>query len=401
MQSWRSALIWGIGAAVIHRLALLLWMTLVWLTFGTNMSNTAEVHRKQELTPLDSSPITQVTLGVWRRWDAIHYLSLAETGYQMHDPGPTVFGVLTPLGIALFDRLLPGPVDGGAMAFATLAFALALIFLFRVCEVYYGDTRLAKWAVVFTALHPLSYFFSAPMSEALYLAMVLAVFYAGTREHWGRAAAAGVLATLTRSQGVFLVGIMALMMLRREQTLPLKEQIRHAVRHGWMLAFVPGSLLVFLIFRQSQGFPPLEDTYARYSYVFFVNPFEGLLMNLRWIVEHPTEAVWSVDLWMLVIAITLALFQMRYPLHRQLPLLAYTWGSIFIFVTKVNWGWGTQEAFFTQSFGRYTLALFPLTVLAADGVRRLTGRKQALVITVLSSGLAFFSALHALGIGPA
>ena len=68
---------------------------------------------------------------------------------------------------------------------------------------------------------------------------------------------------------------------------------------------------------------------------------------MRWLAEHPGEAIWSIDLWALVLVIALALLQLRYPLHRGLALMVYIWGSILIFVTKPNWGWGTHEALFT------------------------------------------------------
>ncbi len=401
MQHWRSALLWCIGAAVLHRLILLVWMAAVWLVMGAPMSGTADVHRKAELTPLDDAPLTQVTLGVWRRWDAIHYLDLAESGYQASDPGPTVFGILTPMLIGLFDRLLPGPVDVGAVVFGTAAFGLALVLLYRVCEVYYADGQLARWAVVVSLLLPLSYFFSAPMSEALYLATVLGVFYAGAQGRWGWAALAGILATLTRTQGAFLVVIAGLMLLQREHRPVLIERLSRLLRQGWALPFIPLSLVAFIAFREAQGFPALNETYAQYSYVFFVNPIEGLWINLRWMVVHPAETLLSVDLQSLVIILALAALQVRYALHRKLPLLVYTWGSVLIFVTKINWGWGTQEVFFTQSFARYALALFPLTVLAADGIRHAPRWIRILTLALLAFGMAFFSALHALGVGPA
>jgi hypothetical protein len=92
---------------------------------------------------------------------------------------------------------------------------------------------------------------------------------------------------------------------------------------------------------------------------------------------------------------------LRYPLHRRLPLIAYTWGSFIIFVTKLNWGWGTSDPTFTQSFARYSLVLFPLMVMAADRIRLMPRWKRVIAIGILVAGLVWFSALHALGIGPA
>jgi hypothetical protein len=49
---------------------------------------------------------------------------------------------------------------------------------------------------------------------------------------------------------------------------------------------------------------------------------------------------------------------------------------------------------FTQSFARYGLALFPLTVLIADGMRHTTFWGRILIVLVLGFGLVAFSGLY-------
>jgi len=154
------------------------------------------------------------------------------------------------------------------------------------------------------------------------------------------------------------------------------------------------------VFRQHQGLPPLDEIYRTRSFIFFVNPLEGLRLNLAWALAHPADALFNPDIWALAASLGLAVWMVFTPRHRRLPLLAYTFGSILIFVSKMNWAWGdTSAVTYTQSFARYALALFPLTVLIADKLRAAPKRTRAVVIGLAACGLLVFSALFTLGGG--
>ncbi len=134
------AIYWGFGTALVHRLALMIWLALVWSLLSANFAGVqADFHTAGAQLPALTTQSDELIFGVWRRWDAVHYLDLAANGYRIEHPGPTVFGVLTPVGIRAFDAVLPGSLDLGAMVFETLAFGLALTLLYKVCESYYGD----------------------------------------------------------------------------------------------------------------------------------------------------------------------------------------------------------------------------------------------------------------------
>lgn len=400
------AVLWGFGGALLHRAALTIWMIVVWSIVGANLRASVDFHTANAQIPALVSPAEQNIFGVWRRWDAVHYLDLAVNGYRVDHPGPTVFGVLAPFGIRAFDAVLPGSVDLAAMVFETLAFGLALTLIFKVGEAYYGDAELGRWALIVTALLPLSYFFQAPLSESIYLALALGVFYCGAKRRWWLASVCGLLATLARSQGVLLLPIGGLILLEqngfslRERS-RWAEQIRRSIVQGWMLALIPLGFVGFTLYRSSLGLPPLDTVYRDISYVYLTNPLDGLITNLRWIVEKPDDAIARVDLLALVVSLILASISLRFPRHRRLPLIAYNFGFILFFVSKVNWHYGTSDVEFTQSFGRYALALFPLTFLVADALRSTTPIWRVLGVALLLLGVAGFSALFVLALtGP-
>jgi Gpi18-like mannosyltransferase len=347
-------------------------------------------------------PLEQLALGLWRRWDARHYLTLAQDGHRIIDPGSTVFGPLTPLGIHLLDGVLPGPVDVAGLVFGVLAFGLALTLLYRLCEVYYQDVDLGRRTIILTALLPISYFLDAPMSDAIYLAMVLGMFYMGVQNRWGFAAVFGALATLARLQGVVLVGIAGLLLLERQaSSMGWRQQASDALKRGWPLLLIPLSYLGFVVYRNSLGLPSLADTQTEYAYVFLTNPLEGLWINLRWHFTHLPESLGNADfLSMFTVAVLLVMLFVN-PSHRRLSLVGYAVVSSLLFISKINWEYGTTHVIATISFGRYALSLFPLIILAADILRSLPYWSRLLVTSLLVLGLLLYSTQHVLGIGPA
>ncbi|HLU09376.1 MAG TPA: hypothetical protein VK003_06895 [Oceanobacillus sp.] len=394
---WRAALMWGIGITLVHRILLTLWLALAWNVVGQYLGDAAvDFHTVGAQIPHLETQLEQTIFGVWRRWDAIHYLDLAQNGYRLQNPGATVFGVLTPLGFRVFDAVLPGSLDLAAMVFETVAFAAALVLLYRVCEVYYGDAELGAWSVAVVALFPLSYFFAAPMSESIYLALVLGVFYFAAKDRWAFAAVSGFLATLARSQGALLFFVVILLLLEKHwhENTQWSARIRTLVKRGWVLVLIPLGAILFSLYRAQLQLPPLDEVYAQYSFVFFTNPLDGLLANLRWIANHPAEALYNVDVWGIFIFGGLALAASAFKKHRRLPLLAYTFGYLLVFISKLNWQWGTDEAIFTQSFARYCLALFPLFVLIGDGLRHTTFWGRILLVLLLGFGLLALSGLY-------
>jgi hypothetical protein len=382
-NTWRDALLWGIGAALLHRLVLMLWLAGVWMLVSGSLpddlvADQVDFHNTANLPAL--SPLEGYIFGVWRRWDAVHYLDLALNGYASGNIGATVFSPLAPLAFRALDLGLPGGIDLAAAVAQTLAFGAALTLLHRFVTVYYGDAALARWSVGALALLPLSFYFAAPMTESLYLALTLATLYAAARidgiNRWSGwiAALCGFGAALARSQGALLALVAGLIVFvsvwdRRWSWAPLRSALLIALRRGWMLALIPLGALAFQAYRAALGLPSMDYVYTHYSYAAIVDPITGLIGSLRFIVE--TFPTWwnNLDVWALIGSFAAILLTLRLPRHRRLPLIVYNLVYWLFFFTKLNYHWGTTEPFFAQSFARYTLVLFPLTVLIADGLR--------------------------------
>lgn len=146
--------------------------------------------------------------GLWERWDAPHYIHLAELGYGGYiEDGKPLFLVFFPLYVWLTRGmgLLVGDTALAGLLVSWLCFAWGNVYLYRLAaEEYGGET--ARRSLLLLWLFPFSFFFGGIMTESLFLLTTTAGLYHIRRHQWGRAAVWGILAALTRMQGVLLIG---------------------------------------------------------------------------------------------------------------------------------------------------------------------------------------------------
>ncbi len=139
----------------------------------------------------------------WEHWDALRYLTIAEQGYTI--PIQAAFFPLYPLLIRV--GILPfGAASGYAVGLliSNVGFFFALWSLRVLAEQEFGAEAAARSAI-YLALFPTALFFFAPYNESLFLLLALTCFLALRRGRWWLAGALGLLATLTRSAGLFLI----------------------------------------------------------------------------------------------------------------------------------------------------------------------------------------------------
>ena len=138
---------------------------------------------------------------LWCRWDAPHYVKLAELGYGGYLEGgqPLYVWLMRILTVVFGHAALAG------MTVSFLCFAWGCVYLYRLgCEEY--GPRTARRALLLLACYPFSFFFGGIMTESLFFLTTAAGLYSIRRHAWGRAAIWGILAAMTRMQGVILIG---------------------------------------------------------------------------------------------------------------------------------------------------------------------------------------------------
>ncbi|MBM3773302.1 MAG: hypothetical protein FJW27_18830 [Acidimicrobiia bacterium] len=92
---------------------------------------------------------------------------------------------------------------GGALV-SLLAFAGALVYLFRFTREVLGGDRVAQTATWLLATYPFALWYGVPYTESLFLLEAVGAFYHFRRDEYAKAGAWGLLVGLTRPNGCFL-----------------------------------------------------------------------------------------------------------------------------------------------------------------------------------------------------
>jgi hypothetical protein len=177
-----------------------------------------------------SQTLNDGLLGIWNHWDGPHFLEVAATGYgPPTDPARIVLFPLYPLAIKIGSFLLP-PL-GAAMLISLVATIAAAVGLYRLVALD-APKRMARLSVVAMIAFPTAYAFVGPYSEALFLALTVWAFVAVRRDDVRLAGILGMLAAMTRIQGIFLLPALGLEYLMVRHHLNLRDFIPHRTETG-------------------------------------------------------------------------------------------------------------------------------------------------------------------------
>jgi hypothetical protein len=187
---------------------------------------------------LSSIPI----LAVWGRWDAIHYVDIAASGYYGTD---MAFFPLFPALIALLGKLIGNHLVAG-LVISNAALFVGLLYFYKLVEHQY-NRHVARRAIFYISIFPTAIFFSAVYTESLFLALTVASFYYIREHKWLTAGIIGFFAALTRVEGVLLVVPMAIEWLGSPGIrLALKYPLEQLLRPLVGLALVPLGLGAYM-----------------------------------------------------------------------------------------------------------------------------------------------------------
>jgi hypothetical protein len=137
-------------------------------------------------------------------WDATWYEWIARHGYDpsIGHGNTAAFFPLYPLVWAPLTRL-PGPATLWASLVSSLLFGVALCLLYAMTRGRYDD-GMARRTVLYLAIFPLTFVFSLPYAESLFLVLALASFVLTWHGNWWWGSIAGALAVLARPVGIAL-----------------------------------------------------------------------------------------------------------------------------------------------------------------------------------------------------
>jgi len=205
LPPWRSARS-AIEIFVWSRLAIWLAALIALLTLAPMRNPKAGRWDDPSLTH-DLGSVTDV----WARWDAVHFLRIAEHGYTKAE---AAFYPLYPGLVAAGGRATGGHYVLAGIVVSLLTCLASFVLLERIAEERLGADG-ARRAVLYLALFPTALFLQAVYSESLFLFLSLAAFMLAERRRFGWAGVVVGLAVLTRPTGLALLPPL-LLIARRE-----------------------------------------------------------------------------------------------------------------------------------------------------------------------------------------
>jgi hypothetical protein len=286
---------------------------------------------------------------MWRA-DVAHYMVLAHEGY-LHQPFDIenarsrqfAFFPLHPLLLWLLGHITKDLMLMGA-ALSNLFLFLALVLLHKLTLAFGYNDQIARRTIFYLAAFPVSYFFSVPLTESLFLFLTVASFYAAKREHWWAAGVIGLLASATRVNGVLLLPALLVLSWQMYRSLKIRKILG--------LLLIPFGLWAYMFYSwwlsgNAWAFKDAVANWGRKPSIFFLTALVKYLIHPHQIMEP-----WNFNL--LNAASALLCFVCIYVLIRRRE-WALAFYSLMSIILPLSSG-------ILQSLDRYTLTFFPVFI---------------------------------------
>jgi hypothetical protein len=220
------------------------------------------------------------------RWDAGWYLDIAQIGYRWY-PGSrnqqnVAFFPAYPLLMRVGGRMLGGSTPQVVLAGVLISYAAflwGLMYLYKLARIHpaLGTSDRARAAAVLLGSYPFAVFYGQLYTEGLFLAASVGAFWHMRQRQLWKVAAWGLIAGLTRANGIFLSAGLAL--------LALEDSARH---DGAIPARVRAALPAL-----AASTAPVAGTllFSWFIYQLTGNAFEWTAIQQRW--GRTVEAGWQ------------------------------------------------------------------------------------------------------------
>ena len=341
-----------------------------------------EPYHEPDIT-LENAHIARQLRKTMVRGDVGHYMGLSQTGYSkapfdvsQRSSQSYAFFPLHPMLIYVVRHIFKDPVLWTS-ALCNLFFFLALVFLYKLTLAFGYEPVSAHRAIFYLAAFPLSYFFSVPMTESMFVFLTVASFYAAKREHWWAAALFGMCASATRLTGVLLLPALVVLSWEMYRSLQIKKIVG--------LLLIPFGLFAYMFYSwwlsgDVLAFKHAAAHWGRNPTLFILGPL------LRYL-SYPYHIVAGWDFNVFNVAATLLCFFCLYILvrRRQWALALYTFMSIAL----------PLSSGMLQSLGRYTMGFFPVFIALAIAVK--SDRVDQAIRFIFVFLLGIMSVLYAAG----
>ncbi|PKO04915.1 MAG: hypothetical protein CVU41_14235 [Chloroflexi bacterium HGW-Chloroflexi-3] len=311
-----------------------------------------EVTRNTLINLEQKSSFSRLFLAPWYRWDTVHYLEIADFGYDF-DPVNTIWPPLYPVLIKIINFLYQPSLVAGILV-SNIFFIIGL-FLTYVLTAEIIDEKTAKNTLLFLVCFPMSFYFIAAYSESLFLVFTTAVFLLINRKKWLWAGVVSALASLTRVQGIILIIPILVALIRQYDK---DRDLKYLLVNAFSCVYAPfayGLYSLYVFFGLRADWP--WNTLSSYWLQRFSLPWEGFYYTFLSILGKNTHIDYS-PLLVKILNIILPLFSMYIliAIRKKIPLSysIYSWVMLFLVVGKIDYN-NTLV-----STTRYLLTIIPI-----------------------------------------
>ena len=316
----------------------------------------------------------------FNRWDAPHYLRLAQYGYAhpYHD-GRFIFIVFFPLYPYMIRlvNVFVGSYLAAAYVVSFATYLAALCYIYKLVRLDFSEST-AWWAVVLISIFPHSFFFGAPHTESLFILTTTMTLYYIRTHKWLFAGIAGAFAAATRLVGVMLIVaaavefIMTYELLGKMRKGKWREFFDLVIKKGLFILLMLIGLIIYLAMNWHVTGDPFR--FMHYQSTHWFNEFQYFGITMRdqfhrilpfmddiWgptmlYVALPNILAFAFTVWMLVYGALK---------RHNACYIVYALGYAFISFSP-TW---------LLSGGRYAAALVPCFIFIADYVNRKMHRR--------------------------
>lgn len=293
-----------------------------------------------------------LSLRIWERWDAIHFLAIADVGYDpsiAHGNAAAFFPGF-PLAVRALDVLGFGLVAAGLVV-PLLGTLVAGYYLHRLAE---GDGHDGDRTVLALLLFPTAVFLAAPYSEALFLAGAIPAFYHARHGRPWRAIPFVLLASLTRTVGLLVAAGAAIEILRRSK--PLDRGV--ALRAGAVAIAGTAPIIGYGLHLQATKGDFFEFLHAQERGWLrrLTNPLDAFLASWgSWYSDREANLLVSnrVEIVFAILGVALVFWLAR---QREWGYLTFVGGTLFLALASPLY----------LSIPRFCLTFFPFAFMIAD-----------------------------------
>ncbi|BCY18044.1 hypothetical protein hrd7_18930 [Leptolinea sp. HRD-7] len=202
IKAFQFPIILGISTRVGYSL----WMALIWYMVDGYFPLTEKaLHETYYQLSRSTTLLGRSFIDVWLRWDAVHYMNIAELGYQGVGKEETVFFPLYPYTVGFLSHITSINVTLVGILVSSFFTILALICLYDLVLLQFKDENLSKLSTLLFALYPTSFFLHAPFTDAMFMFFTISSILMMEKREYMAAGILGCLAGLTRAQGALLL----------------------------------------------------------------------------------------------------------------------------------------------------------------------------------------------------